>query len=54
MTTPGTKPRELFDAPPLEERTQARRQELETSNLRNLTMHLRRALQLCALPMALI
>src|SRR6516225_4242942 len=53
MTTPGTKPCELFDAPPLEERTQARRQELETSNLRNLTMHLRRALQLCALPMAL-
>src|SRR6516162_463245 len=53
MTTPGTKPCELFDAPPLEERTQARRQELKTSNLRNRTMHPRRALQLCALPMAL-
>src|SRR5215471_14834001 len=51
MTTPGTKPCEYFDALPLEERTQA--QELEDSNLRNRTMHPTRALQLCALPMAL-
>ena len=43
----------IFDAFPLEERTPARRQKPETSNPRNQTMHAFRALQLCALPIAL-